>query len=322
MIDPAGDQPAWRQQIPRILERAFPGRPLRSIEAITGGVINGMYRIQIEGIDEPFVLRIYIRDPAACRKEVDLHRLVAHRVPVPEILYAATTEAEDIPPHAVMRWQNGLTFRQLKERRDPREIAEAACSIGETLARIGSFEFDRPGRIDPGLIIGPPLLPGGQGAANFVESCLSSPETQRRLDAAQRDRMREHMRNWTPRLALLAGEHRLVHSDFGGPNLLVDQVDGHWRVTGVLDWEFAFSGPPLVDVGHMVRYEQFSQPLVEPHFSEGFRAGGGTLPDDWFGLARAVDLMALCEFLTRPQLPDSILPELLELIAATLDSDR
>ena len=32
--------------------------------------------------------------------------------------------------------------------------------------------------------------------------------------------------------------------------------------------------------------------------------------------------MALCEFLTRPQLPDSILPELLELIAATLESDR
>ena len=322
MIEPARNESAWRQAIPRILQRAFPGHALRSVEAITGGVINGMYRIEVEGFNQPFVLRIYTRDPAACRKEVDLHHLVAHRVPVPEILYAATSEAEGLPPHSVMRWLNGLTFRQLKARRDPREIAQAARSIGETLARIGSFQFDRPGRIDPGLTIGPPLLPGDQGAADFVDNCLNSPETQRRLDAARRDRVREFMRNWAPRMALLAGEHRLVHSDFGGPNLLVDQVDGHWRVTGVLDWEFAFSGPPLVDVGHMVRYERLAQPLVEPHFSDGFRAGGGNLPEDWFGLARAVDLMALCEFLTRPQLPESILPELMELIAATLESER
>ncbi len=322
MIEPARDQPAWQPEIPRILERAFPGRTLRSIDAITGGVINGMYRIQIEDIREPFVLRIYLRDPAACRKELDLHRLVAPRVPVPEILYAATSEVEGVPPHAVMRWVNGLTFRQLKERRDPREIAEAAGAIGETLAHIGSFAFDRPGRIDPGLTIGPPLLPGDRGAADFIESCLNSPHTQRRLDGPQRDRVREFTRNWAPSMALLDSEHRLVHSDFGGPNLLLDHLDGRWRVTGVLDWEFAFSGPPLVDVGHMVRYERPSQPLVEPHFSQGFCAAGGKLPDDWFGRLRAVDLMALCEFLTRPKLPESILPELQELIAATLESER
>jgi hypothetical protein len=69
----------------------------------------------------------------------------------------------------------------------------------------------------------------------------------------------------------------------------------------------------------MMRYERLGRPLVEPSFSEGFLAGGGTLPPNWRDLARAVDLMALCEFLTRPELPESIVPELVELIAGTAE---
>jgi hypothetical protein len=69
----------------------------------------------------------------------------------------------------------------------------------------------------------------------------------------------------------------------------------------------------------MMRYERRRRPLVEPWFSEGFLAGGGTLPPDWRDLARAFDLMALCEFFIRPELPESIVPELAELIAATTE---
>jgi aminoglycoside phosphotransferase (APT) family kinase protein len=287
-----------------------------------GGLINAMYRLELAGFDEPLVLRLYTRDPAACQKEVDLHRLVAERVPVPEILYAGTSQADDVAPHVLMRWVKGLTFRQLKARHDPREIAEAACSIGETLARIASFEFPSPGRIGPALNIGAPLLEANHGAARFVETCLGSPETQRRLGSPASERVREFIWNWAPEMARLAGERRLVHSDFGPPNLLMDQVDGRWRVSGVLDWEFAFSGPPLVDVGHMMRYERRGLPPVEPWFSEGYLAGGGTLPQGWRDLARAVDLMALCELLTRPVLPESIVTELAELIAATTTVER
>ena len=281
----------WGPDIAGILHRAFPGHAMRCFVAMTGGLINAMYRVELEGYEDPLVLRFYARDRAACQKELDLHRLVGGCVPVPEILYAATSEQEGVAPHVLMRWVKGLTLRQLKARHQAAEIAEAAHSVGETLARISSFEFASPGRIGAGLAIDAPLLEPSHGAAEFVESCLRSPETQRRL----------------------------VHSDFGFSNLLVDRVDGRWRVSGVIDWEFAFSGPPLVDVGHMMRYERRGQPRVEPWFSEGFRAGGGTLPPDWRELARAVDLMALCEFFTRPELPESIVGELVELIAATTE---
>jgi aminoglycoside phosphotransferase (APT) family kinase protein len=319
MIDAVPHETTGRPDIAGVLHRALPGHAVRSFAAMTGGQINAMYRVEVEGFEDPLVLRFYARDRTACQKEVDLHRLVARSVPVPEILYAATSEQEGVAPHVLMRWVKGLTLRQLKARHQAPEIAEAAHSIGQTLARIASFEFTSPGRIGAGLAIDAPLLEPHHGAAEFVESCLRSPETQRRLESPLRDRVREFIWRWAPAMDPLAGERRLVHSDFGSPNLLVDRVDGRWRVSGVIDWEFAFSGPPLVDVGHMMRYERRGRPLLEPWFSDGFLAGGGTLPPDWRELARAVDLMALCEFFTRPELPESIVPELVELIAATTE---
>jgi aminoglycoside phosphotransferase (APT) family kinase protein len=322
MIDGVHDEVTRRPDIAGLLHRALPGHAVRSFAVMTGGLINAMYRVEVEGFEDPLVLRFYARDRAACQKEVDLHRLVAGSVPVPEILYAATSEQDGVAPHVLMRWVKGLTFRQLKARHRPAEIAEAAHSIGETLARIAAFEFPSPGRMGAGLAIGAPLLEPNHGAAEFVESCLRSPETQRRLEGPLRDRVRGFIWRWAPAMDPLGAERRLVHSDFGSPNLLVDRRvggDGRWRVSGVIDWEFAFSGPPLVDVGHMMRYERRGRPLVEPWFSEGFLTGGGTLPADWRDLARAVDLMALVEFFTRPELPESMVPELVELIAATTE---
>ena len=319
MRDAVHHEATQRPDFAAIFQRAFPGHALRSCTVLTGGLMHEMYRVELEGLEDPLVLRLYSGDAAACQKEVDLHHLVAGRVPVPEILYAATSEAAGMAPHVVMRWVKGLTFRQLKARHNPTEIAEAAYSIGETLAGIGSFEFPAPGRFGAGMTVAAPLLKPEHGAAKFVESCLDSPQTERRLDARLRDRVRDYIWRWAPAMAHLGEQRRLVHSDFGGPNLLVDRVDGRWRVSGVIDWEFAFSGPSLVDVGHMMRYERRGRPNVEPWFSEGFLAAGGTLPAGWCDLARAVDLMALCEFFTRPELPAEIIPELTELIAATTE---
>jgi Ser/Thr protein kinase RdoA (MazF antagonist) len=45
-----------------------------------------------------------------------------------------------------------------------------------------------------------------------------------------------------------------VHGDFDPANILVDKVNDAWSVTGILEWEFAFSGSYLWDVANMLRY--------------------------------------------------------------------
>ena len=54
-------------------------------------------------------------------------------------------------------------------------------------------------------------------------------------------------------LASLEDTKNLVHGDFGKRNIIVRQTAGTWTVAAVLDWEFAFSGPSLADVGHFLR---------------------------------------------------------------------
>jgi aminoglycoside phosphotransferase (APT) family kinase protein len=296
-----------------IFSRALPGHTLSAAEPLAGGLSNTLYRLRAEDLSDSFVLRVYTRDPAACRKEIDLHRLVRGTVPVPEIVYA---DPDGAPPHVVMRWVEGRTFRDVKHSPDAEAVTECARAIGETLAGIGRFRFPRPGAIAPGLEIGEPF----PSVADFVEQCLQSPVTQERLTADTRDRVRAYVRRWTPRLREFDSESTLVHSDFGSPNLVMRCDGGRWQVAAVLDWEFAFSGPALCDVGHMMRYERRESRRLEPHFSRGYRDAGGVLPEDWFELGRAMDLTALLEFLTRPGLPTSITPEILGLVEATVGS--
>jgi aminoglycoside phosphotransferase (APT) family kinase protein len=304
------DNAGWLRAI---FSRALPGHRLAAAEPLAGGLSNTLYRLRTEDLPDTFVLRVYTRDPAACRKEMDIHRLVRGTVPVPEIVYA---DPDGAPPHALMRWVEGPTFRDVKHSRDADAVAECAQAIGETLAGIGAFRFPRPGAIGPGLEIGARY----PAVADFVEECLRSPVTQERLAVDTRDRVRAYIHRWTPRLREFDSESTLVHSDYGSPNLVMRCEGGRWQVAAVLDWEYAFSGPALCDIGHMMRYERRESPRLEPHFSRGYLEAGGVLPDDWFELGRAMDLTALLEFLTRPGLPASITPEIVGLVEATVVS--
>lgn len=61
----------------------------------------------------------------------------------------------------------------------------------------------------------------------------------------------------------------------------------------MLDWEFAFSGSPLIDMGHFLRFEDERWLLVEPEFSGGFLRSGGALPESWRTLSRIADLVSI-----------------------------
>ena len=100
----------------------------------------------------------------------------------------------------------------------------------------------------------------------------------------------------------------------------MDSVNGRWQVVAVLDWEFATSASPLIDVGHFLRYETPDAGLREPHFSRAFVESGGVLPDDWRRLSRVLDLTGLVHCLTHEQLPEDVAGEILQLINATLES--
>ena len=92
----------------------------------------------------------------------------------------------------------------------------------------------------------------------------------------------------------------LVHSDFDPSNILVRRMGGHWCVSGVLDWEYAHSGSPLADLGHILRPPAGEVPGFQQGLVQGYTARGGKLPSAWRAISRLLDLAAFVEFLSRP----------------------
>ena len=204
---------------------------------------------------------------------------------------------------------------------DAEAVAQAARSIGETLAAFHRHTFAERGTLGAGPAVTGHFLNGPNAIPEFIDSCLASATLRRRLDERTRDRLQALAWSQAQELARLHDESCLVHGDFGNRNVLARRERGRWRVAAVIDWEFAVAGSPLFDIASFLRYESRLTPSREPHFSQGYECGGGKLPEDWRRLARVVDLTRLCETLTQEILPADVVTEVAELVRETAEDD-
>ena len=325
MIPGTPKEARWEREAPRrtlpaetlqrMVAAAFPRRRVVHAEPLAGGVRNANFKVELDGAPGAVALRVYEHDASLCAKEVDLHRLVGGSVPVPEILYAEPRGLEGGRPFTLARFIEGPSFLDLKRAGDREAIGQAARSVGETLAAIGRVRFEQAGWLGPGLAVGAPLLEGRDAVPRFLDLCLAAEALERRVPAEWRARVHRAAWRWAAELEVVDDDARLAHGDFSRRNVLLRPAGGGWEVAAVLDWEFAMAGSPLYDLGNFLRYEKDEAPLVEPHFSEGYRAAGGALAEDWRRLARLLTLTGICASLAREDLPEEVAQELAELLA-------
>lgn len=310
----------------RISSGSNPSNPwpdqFQMIEILSGGLINTNIKIEFGSSDSPVVLRLYRGDAEVCLKETAVLRLVGSTVPVPKVIHVEPNGIAGSRPFSILEFVNGITFQELRRTNDLEAIQQAAASAGETLARIGKFQFPSPGRlqVENDLTVGPPYMNGPDPIPRLLDSFLESAQLQKRTDASLQQQVHDYIWSWADRLREFDNDSQLVHCDFGNRNILVDCVNGRWQVVAVLDWEFALSGSPLLDIGHFLRYETNERPLREPYFSRAFVEAGGFLPDEWRRISRVLDLSGLIHCLTHEQLPDNVAVEILQLIMSTLKS--
>jgi aminoglycoside phosphotransferase (APT) family kinase protein len=304
--------------IRRCIRTAFPDSKIAHTEMLSGGLINTNIKIEFSSHHRPVVLRFYRDGAAVCLKECAVLRLVRSTVPVPEVIHVQPNGVEGSAPFAILEFVNSVTFQQLKRTKNREAIHQAAASAGEMLARIGKYQFPKPGRLETDLTVGSPYMEGIDPIPRLHDSFLQSETLRQRIDVSLQQQLSDFVWSWANQLRAFDNESHLVHCDFGNRNILVDCVNGRWQVVAVLDWEFALSGPPLLDVGHFLRYEAEGTPLREPHFSRAFVESGGVLPDDWRRISRVLDLTGLVECLTHDNLPDDVADEILQLIKSTL----
>lgn len=98
----------------------------------------------------------------------------------------------------------------------------------------------------------------------------------------------------------------LVHGDFRNGNLMVDLEAEGGRLVGVLDWELAYLGDPMADLGWLGvnswRYGRHQRPVGGfGHWAQlfdGYRSAGGTVDEDrvrWWQVLGSLRWGVICE---------------------------
>jgi aminoglycoside phosphotransferase (APT) family kinase protein len=306
------------ETLQELLQPVFPGKRPASIELLTEGHCNTNYKITFPDSTEAVVLRIYMRDQGACRKNLNLFRLLYPHVPIPEVLYADPDMQRFDKPYAVLRWIEGPLLSKIQKHGTEAELAICAYAVGQTLAQIGSYRFPEAGILGPELTVIEPFQRPDTFLTLLEEIWTDSPAVER-----LGSRETTWLLNFVQRNSylLVSGSDaipRLTHGDYKGINILVRPQNGSWQTAAVLDWEFAFADTPLFDIGNMLRYAHRLPHSFEQAFIRGYREYGGFLPPAWRIIAKLLDLLSLSQFLQRPTASAGMIAEVRELILHTL----
>lgn len=272
---------------------ALPEKKLASHEVVSGGCAN--LNIKLHLVNEPqlFILRIYVRDKEAAYREEKLARLIKSSVSVPEVYFVGDVEGHR---YAITEYMHGISLRGLLLNYSHESLRDVMFEAGQILASIQKYQFPKAGFFDDTLKIGHPT--SNQDYITFAEKCLAHPTVLETIAQETINKIREYLEKYS---FLFPDENQthLVHGDYGPENILVDKIEGHWKITAILDWEFAHSGSTLWDVANMLRYAHHMPPLFEDSFLQGLKQGGVPLPENWRITIQLLNLSSLLDCLVR-----------------------
>lgn len=282
--------------ITAMVEQAFPDNQLDAYELISGGCANLNLKINLKWGDALFILRVYLRDKDAAYREQKLGLLLKPAVPVPQVYFIGD---QDDYRFAITEFLPGIPLRDLLLGDEPCDLSTIMHETGMMLAKIQGYHFSTAGFFDKYLHI--EQATSQDGCIKFAHECLKNPTVLNCL----RDETIVKVGSYFEKYKTLfpdQQEANLVHADYDPANILVNWVDGSWKITGILDWEFAFSGSTLWDVANMLRYAHHMPATYEESFLQGLQKIV-MLPSNWRITAHLLNIISLLDCLGRCQ-PD------------------
>jgi aminoglycoside phosphotransferase (APT) family kinase protein len=216
--------------------------------------------------------------------------LLSEDLEVPQVLHLETGTSTAL----VTTWLEGRGLNQILPELSPRRQADLAHAVALTAGRIWSHRLPAPGRIGADLTIEPSRAPLAERIEAQVHSQLFDSPGGHALGPAIRGRLWALWLQVRPAVTDdLENSPKLVHGDLAPRNLIVRQDPrGAWRIA-VLDWEFAVSGCPLTDIGHLLRPYDFMPAPYRHRLQEALSEADMLEPANWKALAWALDLPAL-----------------------------
>jgi|SRR5579871_417858 len=263
-----------------------------SIQLLAEGCANTNFKINFRK-HKPLVLRVYTRESSSLNRESDLYRLLEHRLPVPQFLFMDASQKTIEYPYAISSYVDGISMRDIVLSGNEKAIRECCLDAGWHLATLSRIKFKHGGFFEQGLNVRP--FQPREEYFTYCMGLLSEAGLQKDLGEELLEEVQKLIKDNHDKYLPLADEANLTHSDYDPSNIKVAEVNGIWKITGILDWEFAYAGSYILDIALMLRYSHKLPPYYEESFIEGFLCNGGKLSTTWKRSAKLMDIICLLQ---------------------------
>tara|TARA_B100001564_G_scaffold349709_1_gene353158 strand:+ start:457 stop:864 length:408 start_codon:yes stop_codon:yes gene_type:complete len=117
-------------------------KTLASYSIISGGCANLNIKIRFKNSNDPFLLRLYLRDKEAALKEQNIYKMVGDTIPVPEVLCVGNTGNYR---YALTNFVKGITLRDAILNGNVEELSDVIYETGRLLAKLQNYTFPYSG---------------------------------------------------------------------------------------------------------------------------------------------------------------------------------
>lgn len=303
--------PLPRETVEKMVRLAYPHQQLIAYEVMEGGCANLNIKIQLAGNLNPLILRIYLRDKAAAYREQKLATLLREMSLVPQTYFMGAMNGYQF---AITEFISGITLADLLLSDRPHNLSVLMEQVGRILAKITCYKFPKSGFFDQHLRVTREL--DRHDYAHFAKECLEDRRLTSALSLPTISQITKCLEKYSS-LFPDKNEHNLVHADFDPANILVQSIEmpwndswenslegqrgkqreDQWVITGILDWEFSFSGSVLCDIANMLRYAHQMPSAFQEAFLRGLTNSGVYLPENWRLSIHLLNLLSLLDCL-------------------------
>jgi aminoglycoside phosphotransferase (APT) family kinase protein len=293
-------------------------KKVKHIQLLSGGLNNSNLKITTN-TNENYVLRIYGENKSSLDVERKILKILEDRVPVPHSLYYDSSCSLYDYPFIILSWVQGVQLSELINQGNNCVISKALKEVGELLATVHRITFPSSGFFDEDLNINEIMKLDANHFLMYIEESIVNGFGHTYLGSNISKNVLQFAQEHAYMIDDLENQNSLVHGDFNPLNILATDRESCIKITGILDWEYAFSGSPLMDIGNMLRYEDGNNSEFLSLFISSYRESGGILPARWLQKAKLLDLIALCGLLNKKECGDVRVRDIKRLIQNTIE---
>lgn len=275
-----------RDSVESKIRQFYPGANLEEFSILSSGLVNTNIHFKISGLNDSFLLRIYCRDNQLLNIESALSQRFGSIIPMPEFLFV---QKKDLPEQsfAIQKWFRGVHFYKILETATEANLMRCADNIANTLSKISTQTFSSSGFFKENLDIIPfDKVNEDHPFILYIKDCLFKGQAGIHLGQELRDKLWNYViknQDFFPEQEPAC----LVHGDFNFDNILIDPDS--YKVMAILDWEFAFPGSYLFDIGTFLRFE-LPQTVKDEFISSYQRYSEINLPSNFEKMIKVQDL--------------------------------